>query len=66
MKKRIFREKKEKKNKNQKKKKTNKNKEVVQNGTENFEKDNKKGAIFLEKVFNKKEEKGKEKERDKE
>ena len=66
MKKRIFREKKEKENKNQKKKKTNKNKEVVQNGTENFEKDNKKGAIFLEKVFNKKEEKGKEKERDKE
>lgn len=65
MKKKIFREKREKEIK-KKNKKANKNKEVVQNGTENFEKENKKGAIFLEKVFNKKEEKEKEKEKDKE
>lgn len=52
MKKRKYRE------LHKKKKNKNKNKEITQNGTENFEKENKKGVIFFEKIFNKKEENG--------
>lgn len=54
MKKRIFKEKKEKIEKEIKKKNKNKNKEVTQSGVDNFEKGNKKGTIFLEKAFSKK------------
>ena len=67
MKKKVLREKRQKQPKKNKKKnniveqpieqnkKKRKNKEIEQNGKENFEKDNKKGFIFFEKAFSKQE-----------